>query len=68
MWMPPFKYIPKPFGIWANKKSENDIPILFGYLRLPMARPVSFSLQGKMSPQKQKSQQPTALRHSGVVD
>jgi hypothetical protein len=43
MWMPPFKYIPKPFGIWANKKSENDIPILFGYLRLPMARPVSFS-------------------------
>jgi hypothetical protein len=43
MGMPPFKYIPKPFGIWANKKSENDIPILFGYLRLPMARPMSFS-------------------------
>lgn len=28
MWMPPFKCIPKPYGIWVNKKSENDILIL----------------------------------------
>ena len=22
MWMPPFKYIPKPYGFWVNKKAR----------------------------------------------